>query len=166
MTQKSCLLGEGCSVMDSSYSKMSLQGVLLAGGTQKQYLAGNRCPSVLFWIEAYRRTYLHSTVWISHNLTVCPGMWLSLPLFPFLEVFAGTTQRERLTWALGAAIYPPPLPHCVALGKSCNYTGTLFPSPETRTINISPLTLGFLWGLKPATDSAFLLRAFLSKKPH
>lgn len=72
-------------------------------------------------------------------------------------------KRERLT---RAAIYPLPLPHCVALGKSCNYTGTLFSSPETCIINIPLLTLGFLCHLKPATDSAFLLRAFLSKKLH
>lgn len=163
MTRKSCLLGKAYTVMDSLYSKMCLQGVPLAEGTHKQYLVGNRCPLALSWIGAYRRRYYIHTVWISHNLKVCPGMWLSLPLFLFLKVFVGKMKRECLT---RAAIYPLPLPHCVALGKSCNYTRTLFSSPETCIINIPPLTLGFLCHLKPATDSVFLLRVFLSKKLH
>lgn len=166
MTRKSCLLGKGYSVMDSLYSRCLFKEYLwqeeLKSSISWGIGAHQCCPGLKLTEE---HIYIH-TAWISHKLIVCPGMWLSLPLFLFLEVFAGTTKRERLTWAVGAAIYPLPLPHCVALGKSCNYTGTLFPSPEMRTINSSSLTLGFLWRLKTATDSAFLLRAFLSKKPH
>lgn len=54
-------------------------------------------------------------------------------------------KHECQTRAVGAAMYSLPLPYFVALGKFCNYTGTLFPSPETRTINIPPLTLVFCY---------------------
>lgn len=70
-------------------------------------------------------------------------MWLSL--FVFLKAFVSKMKHERQARAVGAAMYSLPLPYCVALGKSCNYTGTLFPSPETRTINIPPLTLVFCY---------------------
>lgn len=40
--------------------RVSLQGVPAAEWNQKQHLVGNMCPLVLSWIEAYRRTSLHS----------------------------------------------------------------------------------------------------------
>lgn len=49
-----CLLWTTCII------KMSLQGVPVAEGKQKQYLVGNMYPLVLSWIRAYRRTSLHS----------------------------------------------------------------------------------------------------------
>lgn len=146
-------------VADTLCSEMSLQSIPLAGGTPKQYLVRNRCPG----LELTGQIYI-PTAWINHHVRVCPRTWLSLLLFLCLKAFVGKMKREHLTWAVGAAICPPPLPHCVAFGKSCNYTGTLFPSPETHIIIIPPLTGGFLWHFKPATGSAFLLCAFLGKK--
>lgn len=54
-------------------------------------------------------------------------------------------KHECQAWAAGAAVYSLPLPYFVAWGELCNYTGTLFPSPETRAINIPPLTLVFCY---------------------